>query len=162
MMAYLIDGHNLIGHLPDIALDDPNDEAKLVQKLIGFTARVGKKVVVVFDHGLPGGKSRMSTSMVEVVFASNPGDADSIMKGRIARATHIEQWTVVSNDNAVLDAARARKMKTLRSRDFVPMLNNTTMQQRKTARADGEAPHVHVSAKEVEEWLQIFGDGKKK
>ena len=37
-MNYLIDGHNLIGQLPDISLDDPNDEALLVQKLSGFCA----------------------------------------------------------------------------------------------------------------------------
>ena len=60
-MAYLIDGHNLIGQLPDLSLNDPNDEAKLVQKLIGFAARQQKRVVVVFDSGLPGGKSRLST-----------------------------------------------------------------------------------------------------
>jgi S-adenosylhomocysteine hydrolase len=34
-MPYMIDGHNLIGKLPDISLDDPNDEALLVQKLAG-------------------------------------------------------------------------------------------------------------------------------
>ena len=33
---YLIDGHNLIGQLPDLSLTDPDDEAKLVQKLTGF------------------------------------------------------------------------------------------------------------------------------
>ena len=35
-MPYLIDGHNLIACLPDISLDDPNDEAQLVNKLKGF------------------------------------------------------------------------------------------------------------------------------
>ena len=38
-MFYLIDGHNLIGQLADIDLDDPNDESLLVQKLNGWTSR---------------------------------------------------------------------------------------------------------------------------
>ncbi len=159
-MPYLIDGHNLIGQLPDLSLTDPDDEAKLVLKLIGFVARTGKKVVVVFDHGLPGGKSKMSTHSVEVVFASNPGDADSIMKGRIAKAKDTAQWTVVSNDHAVLDAAKARGMKTVRSRDFAPLLNDTTQRKQVAKRAGGEASDVYVSPQEVEEWLKVFG-GKK-
>jgi hypothetical protein len=158
-MPYLIDGHNLIGQLPDLALDDPDDEAKLVLKLVGFVARTKKKIVVVFDHGLPGGKSKLSTHSVEVIFASNPGDADSIMKGRIAKAKDVAQWTVVSNDHAVLDAAKARGMKTLRSKDFAPMLNDTTHKQQVARRASGEATDVYVSPKEVEEWLKVFGGG---
>jgi hypothetical protein len=156
-MPYLIDGHNLIGQLPDLSLTDPDDEAKLVLKLVGFVARTKKKVVVVFDHGLPGGKSKLSTHSVEVVFASNPGDADSIMKGRIAKAKDTAQWTVVSNDHAVLDVAKARGMKTLRSRDFVPMLHDTTQRKQAAKRASGEASDVYVSPKEVEEWLKVFG-----
>lgn len=160
-MRYLIDGHNLIGQLPDLSLADPDDEAKLVLKLTGFTARTGKKVVVVFDHGLPGGKSKMSTNAVEVVFASNPADADSIMKGRIAKAKDCAQWTVISNDHAVLDTAKARGMKTLRSRDFVPILNDTTHKRQVYLRAGGEAADVYVSPKDVDEWLKLFGDRPK-
>jgi hypothetical protein len=32
-MPFLIDGHNLIGALPDLDLDDPDDEARLVERL---------------------------------------------------------------------------------------------------------------------------------
>ena len=32
-MLYLIDGHNLIGQMPGLSLDDPHDEAKLVERL---------------------------------------------------------------------------------------------------------------------------------
>ena len=57
-MPLLIDGHNLIGRLPDLRLDDPQDEAKLVARLRVYHARTGKRVTVVFDRGLPGGRSR--------------------------------------------------------------------------------------------------------
>ncbi|MCA9907715.1 MAG: NYN domain-containing protein [Anaerolineae bacterium] len=156
-MAYLIDGHNLIGQLPDLSLSDPDDEAQLVQKLIGFTARTSKRVVVIFDHGLPGGKSRLSTGKVEVVFASPRTNADAIMKERIKAVRDPGQWTVVSNDNEVLEAARQRRMRVLKSRDFVPMLRNTAVSQRRTARSRGDAPDVHVSSAEIDEWLKLFG-----
>ena len=119
---YLIDGHNLIGQLEDISLSDPNDEAKLVQKLIGFSARMKKKCVVIFDRGITGGKSRMSTATVEVVFAGGNTDADRIMIARIKAARSVDEWVVVSNDRVVLDAARMRKMRAIKSKDFAQIL----------------------------------------
>lgn len=162
-MAYLIDGHNLIGQLPDISLTDPDDEAKLVQKLTGFAARQGKKVVVVFDSGLPGGKSRMSTNQVEVIFASARSSADDVMKERIKRLRDTGQWVVVSNDRAVLDAARARRMTTLTSAEFAPLLRAAPAPEKRKSTPDadaGEASDVHVSPAEVEAWLKIFKDRK--
>ena len=38
-MPFLIDGHNLIGRMPGISLDDPDDEARLVAQLRAFCAR---------------------------------------------------------------------------------------------------------------------------
>ena len=153
-MPYLIDGHNLIGQLPDISLDDPDDEAKLVQKLIGFAARTRKKCVVVFDQGLPGGRSRMSTAQVEAVFASSRSNADRVIMERIGAIKDPGQWIVVSNDNAVLFAARQRRMKAMKSIEFVPLLNPP---EPKRPRKDEERPaDVHLSPTEVEEWLRIF------
>lgn len=158
-MAYLIDGHNLIGQLPDISLKDPDDEAKLVQKLIGFVARTGKRCVVVFDSGLPGGKSRLSTGQVEVIFASARSSADDVMKERIKRVRDAGQWVVVSNDREVIDAARARRMTVLTSAEFVTQLRSAQTAAKgkgKAKKDDGEAADVHVSAAEVEAWLKIF------
>ena len=157
-MAYLIDGHNLIGQLPDLSLKDPNDEAKLVQKLIGFAARQQKRIVVVFDSGLPGGKSRLSTGQIEVVFASARSNADNVMKERIKRARDPGQWVVVSNDREVLSAARERRMTTLTSADFAPQLRpvQTPLKKKKSVEDAGEASEVHISAAEVEAWLKIF------
>ncbi len=45
----LIDGHNLIGRMPGLALSDPEDEAKLVALLKRYRARHKRDIVVVFD-----------------------------------------------------------------------------------------------------------------
>ncbi len=163
LMPYLIDGHNLIGQLTDIALNDPDDEAKLVQRLMSFAARKKVKCVVVFDHGLPGGKSRMSTRGVEVIFAPQHGNADRVIKARIDKITDAKGWFVVSNDNEVLDAARARKMGAIKSRDFAPELDplGTKTPKRKARRLEedaGAAHDVRLSPAEVEAWLKLFKD----
>jgi predicted RNA-binding protein with PIN domain len=156
-MTYMIDGHNLIGQLPDISLDDPNDEALLVQKLIGFCARTGKQCLVVFDYGLPGGSSRMGTRAVQVVFASGRSSADRVMMERINKIPDPTGWVVVSSDNDVLATARKRRMATLHSEEFAAL-----MQKPPKPKVDaGEAADVNLSEQEVDEWLDLFGgDGK--
>ncbi len=154
-MAYLIDGHNLIGQLPDISLTDPDDEAKLVLKLLSFAARTKKRIVVIFDGGLPGGKSPASTHTVEVVFATARSTADAVIKERIQRTRDPGQWIVVSNDREVLAAARARKMATLTSAEFVAQINRPPARNAKR-RDSGEAADVYVSPAEVEAWLKLF------
>ena len=83
-MPLLIDGHNLIGRLPDLHLDDPHDEAKLVLRLRAYAARTRKRITVVFDHGLPGGESLpLSSAGVKAIFASAGRSADRVLQERI-------------------------------------------------------------------------------
>ena len=153
-MPYIIDGHNLIHYLDDIQLDDPHDEAKLVIKLRGFCARTRKKCVVIFDEGLPGGTSSLSTPSVKVVFAaSRQSNADRIIRERIRLTRDVKGWIVVSSDNEILDEARAVGMKGLKCADFADML----MRPLRNKLDRSENPHVIVSEAEVLEFLQLFG-----
>lgn len=151
---YLIDGHNLIGFVPDIALDDPNDEALLVQKLISFTARTKKQCVVVFDYGLPGGTSRMSTRSVQVVFASQRSNADKVMIARIGKIKDPLNWTIVTSDREVKAIARGRNMSVLTLEEFAKLMESPP----EPVIDAGEAVHLNITAEEVDEWLKVFGD----
>lgn len=157
-MPYLIDGHNLIAYLDDISLDDPDDEAKLVQKLIGFAARTKSRCIVIFDAGLPGGWSRMSNHSVQVIFARHDSSADRILYNRIRTEKNPKMWTVVSSDNAVINEARKYRMQTIRAADFAHQLKHPT-----PIKPDiGEAPDVKLSEQEVEEWARLFEQKKTK
>ena len=107
-MPFLIDGHNVIAALPDINLEDPDDEAKLVVKLRAWSGRGRRKAIVVFDGGIPGGPSRvLSSPEVRVVFAARPhSTADRIIKERLGALPDAPNWTVVASDREVLDNAR--------------------------------------------------------
>ncbi len=151
-MPYLIDGHNLIAYLDDISLDDPDDEAKLVQKLIGFVARTKSRCIVIFDAGLPGGWSRMSKHSVQVIFARHDSSADRILYNRIRTEKNPKMWTVVSSDNAVLSEARKYRMQTIRAADFAHQLKHPT-----PIKPDiGESPDVKLTEKEIDEWARLF------
>jgi hypothetical protein len=153
-MPFLIDGHNVIAALPDIELDDPHDEAKLVLKLRAWAGRGRCKATVVFDGGVPGGYSRqLSGGGLEVVFASRRHtDADSIIRARLRHLRDGPNWTVVSSDHEVLNAARRAGARTLTAQAFVQAL--------------APAPRLNlgkpkdVSPDEVSRWLEVFGSAE--
>jgi predicted RNA-binding protein with PIN domain len=148
-MSLLIDGHNLIGQMTDLALDDPEDEAKLVGRVRGFHARTGKKITVVFDRGLPGGTSRLSSSGVKVIFAPSNSSADRLILRRTRRHPHPAELTVVSSDREVIRAAQAVGAQTISSGEFARQLEGTP--------ASPAPADPSLSPEEIEEWLRLFG-----
>ena len=154
-MPYLIDGHNLIAALPDIDIADPNDEAQLVVKLRSFAARTRKKYTIIFDGGLPGGASTMSTASVKVIFAaSQRADADSLIMRRIREKTDAPNWTVVSTDSAIRNYAEAKGMRTMTSQAFARALQH----EDRPPETRGEEVHPASTADEIDAWLAAFGD----
>lgn len=159
-MQYLIDGHNLIGKMPDIELDDPDDEVALVLRLRSWSARSRKRrVIVIFDRGLPGGVDKgLSTGKVQVVFASGGQTADSILIGRIMSARNPREYTLVSSDNRILREANARRMPMLKAEEFAPKLAIP----KEVGESDSEvhdsssAADRQLSDGEVEMWLDLF------
>jgi len=154
-MRYLIDGHNLIGQLPDLSLADEHDEAQLVLLLKQFAAGRKAHITVIFDHGIPGGRSNLSGGTVEVVFAGSHTNADRILRERIGSEKQPGQVTVVSSDHEVIAAARARKITVARSSEFAVQL---TMAAPRPARRKGPpADERRLSEAEVDEWMHLFG-----
>ncbi len=149
-MPFIIDGHNLIAALPDIALDDPDDEGKLVLKLRGWAAHENRHILLVFDGGMPGGFSReLSSGDLEVVFAARQrSTADRVIMERLSRLPDAPNWTVVSSDYEVLDAATAARARTETSQDFAARFGPLP--------APPEEKPERVAPAEVAEWLEVF------
>jgi predicted RNA-binding protein with PIN domain len=153
-MPILVDGHNLIARMPDLSLDDPDDEAKLVERLRRFQARTGKRLTVVFDGGLPGGvEPDLSTSKLQVVFAPAGRTADALIVRRVQRDKDARGLTVVTSDRRVMDAIERLGAKAVRSESFVADLNASP--------ASGESDDIVLSESELEEWLDVFKDNAK-
>jgi hypothetical protein len=148
-VPYLIDGHNLIGYIPGLSLDDPHDEAKLVERLKSYSARTGKRITVIFDSGLPGGPSRdLSTYSVRVVFAHGGTTADAIILERIHETRDPGNWTVISADHELVDAARRRRMSVLSPAEFAALLVGPPASKERDPR---------LTPDEINDWLRIFG-----
>lgn len=150
-MPLLIDGHNLIGQLPDLSLDDPDDEAKLVKRVRHYCFRHRRRATVIFDRGLPGGSSRrLSSPQVEVVFATSGSTADALIENRLRRAQDPTGLLVVSSDRAVQAAARRRGARVIPAGAFAAELS--------APEPAGPASGKPKAFGSVEEWLEIFGE----
>jgi hypothetical protein len=148
-VPFLIDGHNVIAALPEISLEDPHDEAKLVMRLRAWAARIRRRAIVVFDGGIPGGPSRvLSSSGVKVIFAArHHTNADRIIRERLRSLPDAPNWTVVSSDHEILDEARSLGARTVTAQAFVDELDRPPVEKEKPD---------SVSPAEVEAWLEIF------
>ena len=153
MQQLLIDGHNLIAALPDLSLDDPDDEQKLIVILRKYAAWRRAKIVVVFDSGIPGGRSNeLSGGGVTAIFAGSHTIADRVLMERIRELKKPGEWIVVSSDREVQQAAARRHLIVWSSPDFIKRL------ARPTPASKSAAPEErHISSAEVNEWLDVFG-----
>lgn len=101
-MPILIDGHNLIGRLPSLSLQDPDDEQQLVALLRPYRSRTGKAITVVFDPGaefaLPQARRQGG---IEVVFASQGSSADEVILRRVQRSRDRAGIVVVTSDRSL-------------------------------------------------------------
>ncbi len=157
MQQLLIDGHNLIGQMPDLSLADPDDEQKLVVQLRKYAARRRAKIIVVFDSGMPGGRSNeLSGGGVTAIFAGSNTIADRMLMERIRELKKPGEWIVVSSDREVQIAAARRHLIVWSSPDFVKRLAAPSPSKNNKPSMVEDA----VSEDDVTEWLNIFGDVK--
>jgi predicted RNA-binding protein with PIN domain len=148
----IIDGHNLIGRMPDLSLEDPDDEEKLVRSLISWRARAGKKVTVVFD---PGGSFALSGSRraggVEVIFASHGSNADAVIARRVRRSRDPGGWTVVTSDQGLAAIVQQLGARVQSAGTFAGELAPAED-------GDPDWKGSPPSSEEVETWLALFGE----
>jgi predicted RNA-binding protein with PIN domain len=148
----LIDGHNLIGQMPGLSLDDPDDERKLIELLRAYLVRVDKKGVVIFDQGLPGGAGKWSNNVLEVRFAPHPKTADDLIRDRLLKERNPRGLVLVSADRELTDAARRAGAAVRLPADFA-------RQMLEPPRSD-QPKQAGLSAAEVEAWEREFQAAK--
>ena len=152
-MPYLIDGHNLIPKI-GLKLSDPDDEMELIHLLQNFSRLKRQSVEVYFDGAPSASSGTRKLGTIKAHFISLTSSADSAMRTRLNNmGKSAKNWKVVSSDREVQSAARVNEAKFISSEEFVRLLRETLSKQNKKNREEKS-----VSAKEVEEWLKVFGE----
>ena len=162
-MIFLIDGHNLIGKMPDIHLSDPDDEQKLVSRLSDWAGQdKRRRLMVYFDAGEFGGMGDMlSRPSVRVQFSRIGKTADSMIVKFMQSVKNAQEFTLVTSDREIIFAARKRRIGYILSEEFVLLVQedlkgfDAEKEQKEPEEAGSEAD-VDVSAAEVQQWMSAF------
>lgn len=151
-MRYLIDGHNLIPAL-GLRLDALDDEMELIARLQEF-CRLRRAHAEVYFDGAPAGQAgTRPMGLVTARFVRQGLSADAAIEHRLAQlGARAREWTVVSSDRRVRQAARAAHAATLTAAEFARQMFPSPRLPLASA-AKTESP---LSPQEVEEWLRIF------
>lgn len=156
-MPYLIDGHNLIPKL-GLRLDEFDDEMELGRILQDFARRKRQKVEVYFDGAPPGQAGTRSLGAVRAHFIRIGQTADSAIRARLNNmGGDAKNWTVVSSDREVQNAARANHAQSMSSDEFARLVRTTLASAPKTNAGENK-----LSASEVQEWLDLFSGREQK
>ncbi len=148
---FLIDGHNLIPKL-GLRLDSIDDEEALIARLQEFSRLRRTQLEVYFDGALPGQPQKRKFGMVTAHFIRQGSSADAAIEQRLLKlGRSARNWTVVSSDQRVQNAARAVHAQVVSSDEFA-----IQMRDAQTARPVKARQDVNVSPEEVEEWLSLF------
>lgn len=164
-MHYIIDGHNLIGKMPDISLKDPNDEVKLTMRIKSWVAESKKRQVTLFFDGGTMGSSlnRMSSRNLKVIFAPSGTTADSLIISHMRKLKNPRGYTLVTSDREIIGHAKSLRIRSLLSEEFIERMGFVFKEQSEKApkvkkEAPPEKPDVaKISEAEVQEWLDLFG-----
>jgi uncharacterized protein len=154
----LIDGHNLIGQLSGMRLDDPDDEEQLLIRLRAYRACVGGEMIVYFDPGqtyqVP---ARRFEAGITIRVAALGQEADQLIVHEIQRHVRPQDLTVISSDHAIQEVARGRGCRVVEAAAFATELAQPARRKCRRGRPrtrSGDAPRL--TTQEVQEWLQMF------
>ena len=155
-MPHLIDGHNLIPKL-DLRLDSTDDEMQLVAILQEFCRMTRRNVEVYFDGAPAARAGTRRLGRVTAHFVRLGSSADAAIRNRLkVLGRSAKNWTVVTSDRQVQAEARAAQAEVITSDSFASMLR-----QARPSAPKGDDNHP-LTSEEVEEWMRIFQEKKKK
>lgn len=156
-MPYLIDGNNLIGHMPNLELDDPGSKRRLVEQLAIFQAAKKTKVILVFDGPMDPDLfgDQVRKKKFTILWPNMDENADSIIKKQVRKQTDLRRFYVVSNDREIQTFARKKRAKTIDCKEFQKRLRKALKEYRESRSMN--KTDIVLTSLELDHWMDIFG-----
>ncbi len=156
-MPYLIDGNNLLGVIfGHDELFAPVTDAQLCGDISRYLVSRRDSGALVFDGTGPYNKAAFhGLRDLEVSFAGDGSDADSVIESKLHVSPHPKRVVVVSDDRRLRGAARTYRAQSLRCLDFWPRV--VAFQTRRPAPPEPTGKRHGLSHRETEQWMDTFG-----
>jgi predicted RNA-binding protein with PIN domain len=116
VVAYLVDGNNVMGQRVGWHRDKPGARRRLLEELMRFARAEGVPVAVVFD-GAPDATAPEGSTHggVRVYYAARGSDADSRIRQLVEQAPERGTLRVVTSDRRLADDVRRGGAQVIRS-----------------------------------------------
>ena len=158
-MQYLVDGHNLIPKA-GLRLDAPDDEMDLVTILQQFGGRARAAVEVYVDGAPPGQARTTHWGIVVAHFVPLGTTADDAIKARLLQLGRAApDWTVVSSDREIQQAARKARAKVMSAETFARQLTALALRRDRRASPASSRAVPPLTDEEIRRWLDEFEKG---
>ena len=157
-MPYLIDGSNLIGHIPTLELRDSRSKHRLVAQLLIFQSIKKTKIILVFD-GPPDPEllgKKYKRKELTILWPNREESADTIIKERAQMQSDMRHLNVVSSDREIKNFALDIGAKVLNCKEFHKLLK-TALKEHKESQAMNKED-ITLSPLEIDHWMEIFGE----
>jgi predicted RNA-binding protein with PIN domain len=156
VLTYIIDAYNVIHRDPLFRVRAKKDIAGAREHLIaltsGFAIRGKKKVIIVFDG--TGRDEEGNPSGVQIIYSEPGKNADIRIKELIAKSKNPRNLVIISSDSEVARYGKLYACRIMLADKFMGELS------RGKDRPVDEKPSS-MSKQEQEEWLRLFGEGRR-
>ncbi|MDP3450993.1 MAG: NYN domain-containing protein [Anaerolineaceae bacterium] len=157
MKKLIIDGHNLVPKIPGLHLKDEDDEARLIEVLQEYCRLARCQAELFFDGSPEPRVSSRKNGLVHVHYIRLGYSADDAIIQYVRNlGSDKRNWTVVSSDHRIQNAALASGCKMMGS-DAFSRLISTTLSSEVAVQQRREKP---PSSGEIDEWLHLFDQNK--
>ena len=155
----IIDGYNFILRTCSINQADENAlfnaREELVRSLASYSGTKRTRITVVFDGANQVAlQGNLHPAGIRVLYSKPPQNADRMIIDMIEHSSYPGSITVVSSDNFVKSSSSALGCNTLTVGEFQNKLNQKQEQDFSKKYSN------NMSKKELDEWLEIFGESE--
>jgi len=161
MTKIMIDGYNMIHRVPnfarflEVSLERAREE--LLRKLKSYALAKSVLLIVVFDGSMVVSQGRpVNPGNLKVIFSRPPFKADPKIKDLIMKEKNKKNLTLVSDDADLVQFAKSHEAKVLTTGAFADILGKRF----RSKEISNEYDQQELSEKELNEWLDIFGEGE--
>ena len=171
-LSYLLDGYNIIHHLPALEANKNFEDSRLaLVRLIEVHRPQGSlnnSVMVVFD-GHAGSLGHIDTSTVKVVFSQDES-ADERIKRIVAKSTLKKSIVVVTNDKDIKFSVRSQGACVMSVEEFLNKMTSGPGEGKQTKRSSpqkedekyiSQSHQQNITSEFEKIWLQRFSPREK-
>lgn len=157
MKKLIIDGHNLVPKIPGLHLKDEDDEARLIEVVQEYCRLARRQAELYFDGSPEPRLSGRKNGLVHVHYIKLGYSADdAIIQFVRDLGSDKDNYTVVSSDHRIQNAALAAGCKMMSSDAFSRVMSTTFSSETAVQQRREKPP----SSGEVDEWLDLFDQNK--